>query len=113
MTTLKDAVRDAARLHPDKLALVFDATGEQLTFAELDRGSNAFAHALLEAGVQRGDRVAVATANCAAFPLTWLGIAKAAAIMVPLNPAYRREDARHLLEASEAKVIVCDSERLP
>src|SRR5579872_2991027 len=113
MNTLTELVQQAAARWPQRCALVFDATDETLTFADLDRRTNAIAHALIAQGIGKGDRVLVASANRALFPLAWFGILKAGAVMVPVNPAYRLEDARHLVALSEPTAAFCDAERAP
>ncbi|GAA3287780.1 AMP-binding protein [Dactylosporangium vinaceum] len=59
MRTVPDLLRQAARLVPDRAAVVLDG-GERLTFAQLDARSDAFARGLREHGVGPGDRVALA-----------------------------------------------------
>src|SRR5262245_38707070 len=52
---LYDYLIDTARRLPEKIALV--SKQARLTYAEIDRRSNALAHALCARGVARGDRV--------------------------------------------------------
>lgn len=111
MKNLVDLAARAAQRWPDHTALLFDATGESLTFAGFDARTNAMARALTALGIGRGDRVIVMSGNRAAFPLAWFAIIKARAMMVPINIAYRADDARHLAELAEAKAIICDAER--
>lgn len=113
MHSLTELVARAARQWPERTALYFDATGEELSFRSLHERTNAIARALRAEGVKRGDRVIVTSANRALFPLAWIAIIKVGAIMVPINPAYRAEDARHLAELAEAKAIFCDEARIP
>ena len=101
----------AAAQWPEHTALSFDATGETLSFAQLEARSNQLAHALVALGLQPGDRVAVLAANKPVFPLAWLAIMKAGACMVPVNPAYRDADARHLLTHAEVRLAIADGER--
>lgn len=101
----------AAAKWPGRTALCFDATGDTLSFSQLETRSNQLAHALIALGVMPGDRVAVLAGNRPVFPLAWLGIAKAGACMVPVNPAYRDADAQHLLAHAEVKLAIADSER--
>jgi crotonobetaine/carnitine-CoA ligase len=103
----------AAEQWPDRTALVFDASGEAFTFAELESRTNRIANFLAdEYGVAAGDRVALMLPNVSAYPLFWLALAKMGAITVPLNPAYRMEDARHLLTHSGACLIVTTRQNL-
>lgn len=46
--------------------------------------------------------------NRAAFPLSWLGIVKAGAVMVPLNVFYKTTDAGYLLEHAGVSRIICE-----
>lgn len=111
--TLGGLVARAAARWPQRPALVFDPTGEPLSFAELDARTNRLARTLVALGVQPGDRVAVMAANGPLFPVAWLGIAKAGAAMVPLNMAYREDDARHLLAHAGVVLALCDEARAP
>jgi crotonobetaine/carnitine-CoA ligase len=104
--TLVDLVRRAAARWPDRVAWAFDEDGRELTFAEVDRHSDALASVLAEAGVAAGDRVAVLLDNRPEFPLGWLAAAKLGAAMVAVNPRYRRHDATHVLAHSGARVVL-------
>ena len=88
----------------------FDETGETLSFAELDRRSDALANVLSSLGVGAGDRVAAMLRNCPDYPITWFGAMKAGASMVPLNVKYRVTDAGYVLSHSGAKVLVTADE---
>ena len=48
---------------PDKPAVIMAATGETMTFAELDRAANRLAQLLRAAGLQPGDHVAICMEN--------------------------------------------------
>ncbi len=102
---LVDAVDRAARLWPGRRAWTFDP-GESLTFAEVGARSFGLAAALADLGIAAGDRVAVMMDNRAEFPLTWIALARLGAVMVPLNPQYRDEDAGHILTHSRAAAVV-------
>jgi crotonobetaine/carnitine-CoA ligase len=101
-------VERAARLWPDRPALICDVSGRQVTFEELDRWTNRWANALAGLGVERRDRVAVSLPNGLEFPVTWLALAKLRATMVPLNRNYRLSDAGYVLTHSRSKLVVTD-----
>ena len=103
----------AAEQWPDRTALVFDASGDEFTFAELESQTGRIVSFLAgEFGIAAGDRVALMLPNVGAYPLFWLALARMGAITVPLNPAYRTEDARHLLTHSGASLIVTTREKV-
>ncbi len=103
----------AAARWPGKVGLTFDETGEQLTFADIDRRSTDLALVLAAQGVAPGDRVAVMMRNRVEFPLSWLAISKAGCAMVPLNVFYKSDDAGYLLTHSEAVAVITQDEFVP
>ena len=110
MLDLATLTRRAALLWGRRTALVFDETGVQLSFQEIDAGSNRVANALHESGVQVGDRVALMLRNRPEFPLAWLGIIKAGAVMVPLNVYYRSVDAGYLINHAGVGAVLCEQD---
>src|SRR5262245_24157711 len=85
----------------------FRCFGQTLTYADTDRLSRNFA-AYLQAklGVAKGDRVAVMLPNIPAFPLAMLGIVRAGAAQVNVNPLYTPRELEHQLNDAGAEVIV-------
>src|SRR5438477_4197697 len=69
---------------PDAGALVFK--GERLTYEALELASNRLAHVLKDAGCGRGDRVCLLTPKSPAAIVAILGVLKADAVYVPLDP---------------------------
>ena len=110
--TLGDLCRNAASRWAEHTALVFDETGVELTFWDLEATTNQLACTLLKLGTQRGDRIAVIAGNRPIFPIGWIAIGKAGAAMVPVNPGYRDTDALHLLKHAEVSIVIVDSDRL-
>jgi long-chain acyl-CoA synthetase len=85
----------------------FHCFGQTLTYADTDRLSRAFAAYLQEVmGVKRGDRIAVMVPNIAAFPVAMIGILRAGAIQVNVNPLYTPRELEHQLNDAGAKTIV-------
>lgn len=97
-------LRDAARERPDHPAVLFK--GARLSCAELDARSDAFAAALVELDVRKGDRVALLLPNSPQFLIAELGAWKAGAIVVPLNPIYTASELEGPLATSGAETIV-------
>src|ERR1700733_7934828 len=97
--------RTVAR-YPDRLALVDVPTGLRLSYAELDAEVNALAVGLLEAGIEKGDRVGIWAPNCAEWTLTQYATAKIGAILVNINPAYRTSELEFVLNQSGCKLLV-------
>lgn len=104
--TLVDLLARAARTWPGKDAWIFDATGERLTFADIEARSDDLAAALAALGTCPGDRVAVMLRNQPEFPLLWLALAKLGAVLVPVNTAYQELDGEYVLAQSGARLVV-------
>jgi amino acid adenylation domain-containing protein len=81
---LQHLLRDAAARRPEATAALFE--GEALSYAELERQSDGLARTLLEQGVRRGDRVALALNKSLGSLVATHGILKAGASYVPLDP---------------------------
>ena len=85
----------------------FKAFGQTLTYADVDRQAQTFAAYLQnKLGVERGDRVAVMMPNLLAFPVTLLGIMRAGAIQVNVNPLYTARELEHQLNDAGVETIV-------
>jgi acyl-CoA synthetase (AMP-forming)/AMP-acid ligase II len=94
--SVTDMLVDAMQRFADKPA--FRCFGRTLTYADTDRLSRNFAAYLQNRlGVRKGDRVAVMLPNIPAFPLAMLGIVRAGAVQVNVNPLYTPRELEHQL----------------
>ena len=82
----------------------FDTT---ITWGQLDAESDALATALVERGVEAGDRVALYLQNVPAFMIGMIAAWKAGAIAVPVNPMNREREIGLLLTDSKPKALIC------
>ncbi|MGW2230891.1 amino acid adenylation domain-containing protein, partial [Streptomyces formicae] len=90
---------------PDAVAV---ADGEKvLTYGELAAASGRLAAHLSGAGVCRGDRVAVAMGRSAELIVALLGVWKAGAVHVPVDPEYPAERVAFLLADSAPVTLLC------
>jgi long-chain acyl-CoA synthetase len=95
---------ESARRAPDHPVAVFD--GGQLTYRELDQASDRVAANLVAAGIGPGDRVALQLPNIPQFLVSYFGILKAGAVVVPLNVLLRAPEIAYHLEDSGALVLI-------
>jgi long-chain acyl-CoA synthetase len=102
--TLLDYLSESAHAHPGSPALLFK--GHRMSYAELERESDAFAAALVARGVGPGDRVALCLPNCPQFLIAEFGAWKAGAIACPFNPTYTERELQEALSASGAQTVV-------
>ncbi|PHP64766.1 acyl--CoA ligase [Zhengella mangrovi] len=86
---------------------IYVATDEQQwTYAEIRAWSERLAACLVEAGVERGDRVAVVMANYPAFIALKYAISRVGATCVPVNILNRRDELAYVLRQAEVRALV-------
>lgn len=95
--------REAER-RPDAVAAQFGEAS--LTYAELNRRSNQLAYFLLKKGVRRGDLIALCVERSLEMLVGILGILKAGAAYVPLDPAYPSDRLSFMLSDTNAQVLL-------
>src|SRR5882724_13105761 len=91
----------------DRVAVV--CGDERVTYGELLHRTAQTAWALHDAGVRREERVLLLLDDTPAFPATFLGAIRLAAVPMPVNPLYKPSDFRYFLEDSYARVVVADA----
>ena len=87
-------------------ALVSVFEDRRLTYAQLLGEVNRCARALMALGVEKGGRVGVWSTNCAAWVVVQFAAAKAGAILVNINPAYRVSELEYTLNQSETECLI-------
>ena len=102
--TLVDIVKASAAERPRHPAVLFK--GARLSYGELDRLSDGVAAWLAARGVVKGDRVALIMPNCPQVIIAQLGVWKAGAVAVPLNPLSSEEELAHALAGTGARAAV-------
>jgi amino acid adenylation domain-containing protein len=104
MLLVNDFLEQSAAHTPDKLALVCD--GQRLTYAQIDAQANRFAHALLEHGLQRGDRVMLYLPNTIELVAGIFGTLKAGGVFVVVNSTTKRDKLTYLVHNCRATALV-------
>ncbi len=102
---------DSARRHGPLPAL--ECEGRRLSYEDLDAASNQFAHQLRAQGVIAGDRVCILLNKSPEIYISLLGVLKAGAAYVPLDPSYPPERVRFITEDCGAALLVTSLEFLP
>lgn len=99
---------DAAARHPDRTAILYRE--QRRSFAEFNARANRLACALRQAGLRRGDRVAVLQRNCPELMETMFATFKAGGVAVPINARLHPREYQFVLDHSGASFIVFTSE---
>ncbi|RZL95919.1 MAG: amino acid adenylation domain-containing protein [Variovorax sp.] len=85
---------------------VVDAEGRELSFDALEAASNRIAHTLRGHGVGRGARVGLCIARGPAMLIAQLGVMKAGAAYVPLDPAYPVDRLRFMAVDADLAMVL-------
>ncbi|MDW5441399.1 long-chain-fatty-acid--CoA ligase [Polaromonas sp. SM01] len=87
-------------------SVAYSFMGKDITFAQTDSLSQAFAAYLQGLGLVKGDRVAIMMPNVPQYPVTVAAILRAGFVVVNVNPLYTPRELEHQLKDSGAKAIV-------
>lgn len=103
---IHEAVLGRAHEYGDTPALIDAATGITLTYAELDATHRRTAAALAEAGVRKGDVLALHSPNTIAYPVVFYAASRAGASVTTVHPLATAEEFAKQLADSSARWIV-------
>jgi acyl-CoA synthetase (AMP-forming)/AMP-acid ligase II len=106
MATLAQAITATADRRAAEPALWFD--GEWLTYAALSAGAAAVQASLSAAGVLPRDRVGVGFLNSPRLVMAVLGVLRAGAVLVPINPAYTEEELRYVVNDAKLAAVFAE-----
>lgn len=95
--------------HGDRVFTVYE--DERVTFTANYKAIAALAHKLVEMGVKKGDRVALAMRNLPEWPVIFFAATSIGAIIVPLNAWWTGDELEYGLRDSGTKVLFVDGER--
>ncbi len=103
-TRVQELFEAQARRTPQRTALVVGAG--MLSYAELDARADRLAQALRDRGVERGHRVGVCVERDANMLAVVLGVLKAGAAYVPLDPSFPRERLSFMAQDAQLTLLV-------
>jgi fatty-acyl-CoA synthase len=104
--TIGQNFRRIAARFAGREALVDVPSGRRWTYRQLLADVDALARGLLALGIGKGDRVAIWAGNCPEWALLQYATADIGAILVTINPAYRRDELRYVLNQAGARMLV-------
>ncbi len=103
-TSLAALMDDSFKQYASRTAYSF--MGKDISYAQTDSLSQAFAAYLQSLGLSKGDRVAIMMPNVPQYPVAVAGILRAGFVVVNVNPLYTPRELQHQLKDSGAKAIV-------
>jgi natural product biosynthesis luciferase-like monooxygenase protein len=104
-------IAQQSKLTPDHIAVIFD--DDQLTYSKLDQLASRIAAMLCARGVKQGDFVGLCMERSAEMVAALLGILKAGAAYVPLDPRYPKARIGYMLEDSAVKTVITQAHLTP
>jgi len=105
--TLHQLFEEQVARTPQQIALVFEDIA--FTYQELNEYANQLAHELIARhGLKADDRVALLLSRSEAMIISILGVLKAGAAYVPIEPEYPEERVGFILDDTQAKVVLTD-----
>ncbi|GAA3583079.1 hypothetical protein GCM10022419_076040 [Nonomuraea rosea] len=105
--TLPSLFAGQVRARPDAPAVTFD--GRSQSYAELDAAADLLARRLLQAGVRRGDLVAVHLRRSATLPACLLAVHRAGAAYLPLDPDHPAERLAMIMADARPRLLLSDT----
>jgi acyl-CoA synthetase (AMP-forming)/AMP-acid ligase II len=102
--TIPAAVAASIAARPDAEAVV--EPERRVTYRELGELVSTSTRAMMAAGVERGDRVAIWAPNGSGWIVAALGAQSAGAALVPVSTRFKGAEAAHVLSVSKAALLV-------
>ena len=93
-----------AHVKPEAEALVFE--DERVTWSGFKTGMDQAAKAFLEAGVQKGDRIAMLSMARTEFPITFMAAGKIGAMWLGLSPKFTLDELRFIVNDCRPTVLI-------
>ena len=106
-----DFLKRAAELYPEKIAIVDHL--QRFSYGSFQERVNRLSHALLGAGIRKGDRVCMLSPNSHFFLESFYGTSQIGAILVPLNYRLVSEDHAYILDHAGVKAVLADRDHTP
>ena len=94
---------ETAERFPERSAFLYP---ENLTFKQFKNQVDKFATALKILGIKKGDRIALYSPNSVQWEISFYGLEKAGAILVPMNPLFKETEVEYEANDSGAETII-------
>lgn len=103
-TNLSALIEENARQFPDQTAVIY--RDQRLSYTALIKLSNQFTNYLLASGIKKGDIIGFAVECSIEMLVCMLGLLKAGAVYVPIDPKYPKERIEYMLSDANAKLLL-------
>jgi amino acid adenylation domain-containing protein/non-ribosomal peptide synthase protein (TIGR01720 family) len=104
---IHELIEEQVARTPDALAVVWGA--ERLSYAEVNARANRLARYLMSLGVGAEDAVGVCMGRSAELPVALLGVLKAGAAYVPLDPSYPKQRLGFITQEARLRAVLTET----
>lgn len=104
--TIGKILEDKANKNGGKPFLYFK--DEIVSYEQVNERANRIANGFLNMGFKKEDKAALLLDNCLEFLYVWFGLVKVGVIAVPISPAHKGTILQHMLNNSDAQILVAD-----
>ncbi|WHY90093.1 long-chain-fatty-acid--CoA ligase [Neobacillus cucumis] len=101
---LDENLKRSAKNFPDSIAYIYE--DKSVTYKEFSQLVDRVAAGLSAQGVGKGDGVALILGNSPEFIISYYGILRLGAFVVPINPLFTQGEIGYILENSQAKAVI-------
>ncbi|MFF0816690.1 AMP-binding protein [Rhodococcus sp. NPDC003318] len=105
--TVWSILSESARTHTDREAVV--DTSERLTYRQLAAAAHRAGRAMIAAGIEHGDRIALWAPNSVRWTVVVLGAHSIGAVVVPINTRARGHEAAEILRRTRVRQLFLDN----
>jgi len=106
-TSIHKIIEEKAKQNPEDIAVVY--TDEKLTYEQLDLQAKKVASFLMKKGINKNDVVGLCIERSPKMIVGLLGILKAGATYLPLDPSYPEDRINYILKHSKSKALLVAS----
>jgi len=96
--------------YPENIAVQFN--NDSISYSELNKKANRLARYLQSAGIGRGDFAGIFLSRTPEMYIAMLGILKAGAAYIPIDPKYPADRVLFILNNCSAKILITDSGKI-
>lgn len=104
---LGEALLNSAGINPSKIAII--SKGQEYSYAQLKESSENFARHLINAGINKGDRVAIYIENSWESIVSIYGATLAGAVFLVINHQTKADKFQYILNDCGAKILISTS----
>jgi len=109
MDTIKK-LKEIPQKNSDKVFLIDNISGKELTFNDLHNESAKIGSFLLSLGLKKGDRIAIILNNSISLVKFYFGVLYCGMVVVPINSLLDTQEIEYIINHSKAKMILVSRE---